>query len=317
MSALLPPLRVAVVGAGSMAREHARALAAVPGVTVAGVHSRTRERAEALARDLGIPHVCDSIEELHGKTGAALCVVTVPELAMKSVALAAIEAPWVVLLEKPPGLVPEETEEIAAAARRHARDVRVALNRQWLGSTQSVIDGLRGIDAPRFVRVQDQQSLAQAAAIGHPPEVVRNWMFANSIHLVDYFRYLARGDVRRVEPLQPWKGEHTGVLVARIEFSSGDVGLYEAVWHAPGPWAVTVTVPKRRWELRPLEQLTTQASGERPVSVPPQAWDTEFKPGFRLQAEHAARAARGGHSPLPTIDEALRTMRLVRALYPA
>jgi len=311
------PLRVAIVGAGRMAREHARAFAAVPGITVAGIHSRPRPRAEALARELGIPHVCDSIKELHGRTSAGLAVVTVPEPAMKAVALAALAHPWTLLIEKPPGLAPEETEEIAAGARRRGRDVRVGLNRQWIGSTQAAIDGLRAHEGPRFVKVQDQQSLAQAAAIGHPPEVVRNWMFANSIHLVDYFRYLARGDVRHVDHLQPWKGERTQVLLARLEFSSGDVGLYEAVWHAPGPWAVTVTVPMRRWELRPLEQLTTQALGEPPAVVPATAWDGEFKPGFRLQAEHAAAAARGGASPLPTIDDALGTMRLVRALYPA
>ena len=310
------PLRVAIVGAGNMAREHARAFAAVPGITVAGIHSRTRARAEALALEFGIAHVCDSIEELHGRTDAGLAVVTVPEPAMKTVALAALGLPWTALLEKPPGLEPEETEEIAAVAHRRGRDVRVALNRQWIGSTQAAIDGLREHDGPRFVKVQDQQSLAQAAAIGHSPEVVRNWMFANSIHLVDYFRYLARGEVRHIEHLQPWEGERTRVMLARLEFSSGDVGLYEAIWHAPGPWAVSVTVPKRRFELRPLEQLTTQALGERPVTVPPTAWDGEFKPGFRLQAEHAAAAARGGASPLPTIDDALGTMRLVRALYP-
>lgn len=312
-----PPLRVAIVGAGSMAREHARAFAAVPGITVAGIHSRTRPRAEALARELGIPHVCDSLGELHGRTEAGLAVLAVSEPAMKAVALAALDFPWTLLLEKPPGLVPEETEEIAGVARRRSRDVRVALNRQWIGSTQAAIQGLREHDGPRFVKVQDEQSLAQAAAIGHPPDVVRNWMFANSIHLVDYFRYLARGEVRRVDHLQPWKGEQTDVLLARLEFTSGDVGLYEAIWHAPGPWAVTVTVPRRRWELRPLEQLTTQVLGERPVAVPPGVWDAEFKPGFRLQAQHAAEAARGGASPLPTIGDALRTMRLVRALYPA
>jgi predicted dehydrogenase len=310
-------LDVVIVGAGNMAREHARAFAAVPGVRVAGIHSRTRARAELLARELGIPLVAGSLAELHERTRAALAVVTVFETSMKAVALDALDHPWTLLLEKPPGLVPEETEAIAAKARERRRDVRVGLNRQWIGATQAVLAALGEHDGPRFVKVQDQQTLAQARAIGHPPEVVRNWMFANSIHLVDYFRYLARGEARRVEAIQPWRGEETQVLLARIEFTSGDVGLYEAIWHAPGPWAATVTVPGRRWELRPLEQLTTQALGERPQAVPPHAWDAEFKPGFRLQAQHAVDAARGAGSPLPTIDDALRTMRLVRALYPA
>ena len=41
--------RVAIVGAGAMAREHIRAFADVPRVTVCGIHSRTREKAEKLA----------------------------------------------------------------------------------------------------------------------------------------------------------------------------------------------------------------------------------------------------------------------------
>jgi len=42
---------VAVVGAGSMAREHIKAFSALPGVKVNGIFSRTRTRAEVLAKE--------------------------------------------------------------------------------------------------------------------------------------------------------------------------------------------------------------------------------------------------------------------------
>ena len=61
--------QVAIIGAGYMAREHIRAFADVPEVTIAGIHSRTRERAEALAGEYSIGVVCDSVAELYDKKG--------------------------------------------------------------------------------------------------------------------------------------------------------------------------------------------------------------------------------------------------------
>ena len=67
--------RVAILGAGNMAREHLRALAAVDGVELAGIHSRTRAKAEALAQEYSISEVYDSVGALHEQTAADLVVV--------------------------------------------------------------------------------------------------------------------------------------------------------------------------------------------------------------------------------------------------
>jgi predicted dehydrogenase len=95
--------RVAFVGAGSMAREHIRAFADVPGVVLSGIQSRTKARAEALAAELGVGLVCDSIEELHERTHAHLVVVSVPELSANDVSRRCFAFPWTALLEKPAG----------------------------------------------------------------------------------------------------------------------------------------------------------------------------------------------------------------------
>ncbi len=84
------------------------------------------------------------------------------------------------------------------------------------------------------------------------------------------------------------------MLLAKIAFDSGDVGLYEGIWNGPGPWACTVTTPRRRWEMRPLEKAVFQNAGERKLNpVEPHAWDGAFKPGSRLQAERVVAAVRG------------------------
>jgi predicted dehydrogenase len=309
--------RVAFVGAGSMAREHIRAFADVPGVVLSGIHSRTRARAEALATELGVGLVCESIEELHDRTRADLVVVSVPELSANEVSRRCFAFPWTVLLEKPAGYDLADAEAIAAAASAANRQVFVALNRRLYSSTQAAAGDLATRNEPRYIRVQDQQDQATALAAGQPALVVKNWMYANSVHTIDYLRVLGRGRVSAVKPIVPWDPERPGIVLSDVRFDSGDIGLYEGVWNGPGPWAVTVATPSRRWEMRPLEQAVFQNRGERvlnPVDVHP--WDKAFKAGFRRQAELSVDAAiRAGGAGLATLDDALETMRLVSRIF--
>jgi predicted dehydrogenase len=316
MSNVRNDFRVAIVGAGNMAREHIRAFQNVPAVAVVGIHSRTRERAENLAKEFSVPGVYGSIEELYAATRADLVVVTVFETAMQEVALSCCQYPWTLLLEKPPGIDVSQAEAIADCAARNRRLALVALNRRFLSSTQHVAGDLAADSGPRFIRVQDQQSLDAARALNHPPIVVAHWMYANSIHLIDYFRNFGRGSVIAVEPIEPWNPEQPGIVLAAVRFSSGDLGLYEGIWRGPGPWAVTVVTPAKRWELRPLEQASLQRAGERKLEPLPSAeWDAQFKPGFRLQAEHAVAAATGAPSQSVTLSEAIESMRLVASIF--
>ena len=313
-----PNCQVAVVGAGNMAREHIRAFANIPGVTVAGIHSRTRSRAEALAATHGVSNVCDSITELYEATQAKLVVITVPEAEMAAVSKACFEFPWTALLEKPPGLNFLEAEEVLATAKSRGRKVLVALNRRYMSSTRAALADLAQYAGPRYIKVQDQEDQAQALASGQPQVVVDNWMYANSIHVVDYFLTFGRGKVKKVTPVFPWNPDNPGVVVSRIDFGSGDIGLYEGIWRGPGPWGVSISVPEKRWEMRPLEQASYQLAGERRRNeVPVHRWDEEYKPGFRLQAEMAVAAALGQSSDSPTLEESMETMRLIRAIFDA
>jgi predicted dehydrogenase len=309
------PCKVAVVGAGYTAREHIRALRDVPGVTLAGIHSRTRARAEALASEFGIAAVCGSVPELYERSAATLVFLAVPELSMNAVAKASFEFPWMVMMEKPPGYNLEDALDIQRAAELKQRRVLVALNRRFLSATLRAKAELSETSDPRFVKVQDQQDQAAARQAGQPVEVVRNWMYANSIHVIDYLRVFGRGPITSVEPVVRWDPERPGVVVCRIGYDSGDVGLYEGIWRGPGPWAVTVTTAEKRCELRPLEKLTLQKLGQTPQHIGPDALDTDFKPGFRRQAEAAVRAACGISSEAATLADAVETMRLIARVF--
>lgn len=193
----------------------------------------------------------------------------------------------------------------------------VALNRRAYSSTRTAIVRLREIDTPRFIKVVDQQDQQAALTIyNEPKEVADNYMFANSIHLVDYFCVLGRGDITAVDPVIPWNPENPGMVVAKISYASGDVGLYEGIWNGPGPWSVSVSTPAERIEMKPLEGITVQQRGQRVVNpLEIDAWDSDFKPGLRYQAEQAVNLIRGVNSSLPTIQDSYRSMKLVADIF--
>ncbi len=308
--------KVAVIGAGAMAREHIRAFRDMPGVSVVGIYSRTPAKAETLAKEFAVPHVCASVAQLYERTTAELVVVAVPELSARTVSEACFAYPWGVLMEKPAGYNLVDARAILDSATKRQRRVWVGLNRRFLSSTQAVIKDLGNSAETRYIHVQDQQSLAGAATIGHPREVVDNWMFANSIHLVDYLCLFGRGGVKSVQRPWLWQGADTRVMLAAVEFHSGDLGVYEGIWQGPGPWAVSVTTLARRWELRPLEQAAFQNAGERRLQqVEIDDRDKEFKPGFRLQAQAVVNALRGEPSEAPTLEQAMATMRLIADIF--
>jgi predicted dehydrogenase len=310
------PLRVAVIGAGYMAAEHLRAFAACPEVQLVGIHSRSAARAEALAQAYPGLAVFPSIQALYAHTAADLVVIAVPELACRAVCDEAFQHPWTLMIEKPVGHTLSEARLIEQQAIAHGARAYVALNRRFYGSTLQLQQALQGIEVPRVVTILDQEDAEGALAAGQPPEVVRNWMFANSIHLIDYFSQLCRGDHVSTQVLTPWNPEAPGPVIAQLQFSSGDLGLYQAVWNAPGPWSVAVSTTQLRAELRPIEQLSLQQAGSRqaePQEADP--LDQQFKPGLLRQAQAAIQATHGEPTTLPSLAEANRSMALVASIY--
>ena len=158
--------------------------------------------------------------------------------------------------------------------------------------------------------------MEEARAVKAPEAVVQTWMYANSIHLIDYFTHLGRGPITGVEVTAPWDQENPGVVLATIRYASGDIGMYQAVWNGPAPWVVTVGTPSARYEMRPLEKYTIQPRGQRrAVEQEADPLDADFKPGLRHQAEQTLAALRGEENNLPTLASSTRSMRLVAAIY--
>jgi predicted dehydrogenase len=224
--------------------------------------------------------------------------------------------PWICLLEKPVGVDLAAATRILDDSRRSGTRSYVALNRRSYSAMRQALAELAADDSPRLISILDQEDQEAARGAGQPEEVVRNWMYANSIHLIDYFSFMARGDVVSVKHGAPWTPEAPGFVAATIGFSSGDVGVYQAVWNAPGPWSVSVTNRNLRLEMRPVEKLAVQRRGERRMTdVAPEAVDSEYKPGLRYQAEQLVEALKGHTPKLASLEDATRSMALCGKIY--
>lgn len=299
-----------------MVRAHALAFGDIPDVSLKGIFSRTRARAETVAAEFGIEGIYDSIEDLWEQTRADVIVIAVSELAVSQICRSAFKYPWLCLVEKPVGYDLENAREILEEAGKTGARAYVALNRRHYGSTRAVFSELAKIDGPRLVQVSDQENPQIALEAGKDPLIVKNWMYANSIHLIDYFRVFCRGDLGSVQHIIPWNPERPEYVLSKLEFSSGDVGIYQASWNRPGPWAVTISTGSKRFEMRPLEQATIQEGPSRMVrALASDPWDSQFKPGLRFQAEEIVLALQNDSWRLPTLAEGFATMELINKIY--
>lgn len=308
--------RIAIIGAGYMATEHARAFAAQPDARIVGVVGRSRERAQALAAAYDAP-VFGDVDSLWRETEAEVVVVAVNELSMAGVCKEVFSRQWAVLLEKPVGVDLDDARRILFCARSLGADGRVwvGLNRRSYGATRTALDQISD-EGPRLVSVLDQQDMAAIRQLGTPEEVVRNYMFANSIHLIDYFSVFCRGELDLVTVAAPWTPEVPEHVIATLLWSSGDRGVYQGQWNGPGPWVVSVSTRAARFEMRPLESLTVQPRGERrAVPADPDPLDSEFKAGLFVQAAEFLQGASGGKARLATLADAVRSMKLCADIY--
>lgn len=283
------------------------------GAAISGVTSRTRHKADELSQILGGVSVYDGVQDLIDHERPDLIVISVSVLSIPAVTLECLGSGATLLIEKPAGLNLAEAQALAKKVDESGDKAFLALNRRCYASVRWVLDQVP--EGLRYVRVQDQQSLTRAREFGHPEDVLAGWHFANSIHLVDLLRVFCRGAATAVDVLNPLV-DGSGVLLAKVKFDSGDIGVYEAVWEGPGPWAASIHANGLRFHLQPLESATIQKLGVREALVMPVCdEDVDFKAGLVQQARETIEACQGRPSGLQSLKQGLATMELVHQIY--
>ena len=309
-------IKVVILGAGYMAEEHAKVFSSLENVKISGIYSRSKDKAIHLAKKYNIDLISENIQQLYALTKADLVINTVSVISIFETTKICLNFPWTILVEKPPGHNLNEALELNKIVKSKNCKFFVALNRRHYSSVYYASKELMFDNSKRIVKVIDQEDLNDPKRIGHPLKVINNWMFANSIHLIDYFSIFCRGNLNNVQHITPWNPNKPFFVSAQLEFDSGDIGLYECYWNSPAPWSVSINTNSLRLDMTPLESLTKQSYGSRKRSnIELDEVDFKFKPGLFKQAKEIISSIKGDKNNLPTLDDAIKTMHLVDSIY--
>lgn len=311
------PVRVALIGAGAIARQHLAAMQRVPELLPVGLCSRTRVKAEALAAEFGLPTVADSVEELVQRARPEALMVLVPPQAMAPLALTCLDFGLPLFLEKPVGLSVAEAEQVARLAAEKRVPNLVGFNRRHYSIFQRGL--AKVLERGRLLAVQVEGSERMNVARGtgrFTDEVLRAWIYANATHTIDLLRHFG-GEPEEVCAFATSLHEPLGdQFAACLRFPGGVLGSFTGNWHSPGGWAVVLKGEGVTAEFRPLETCRVSYADGTSETLDPDADDAKVKPGFSGQLRALAQLVRTGLLAPPSQDlsGALLTMRLAAQL---
>lgn len=211
----MQPVRILILGTGGMARNHAEAFAAIPGVTlVAGIDTRAEQLA-AFQKAHNIPHGFASVQEAiaWGEFDAVTNVT--PDAAHYVTTLPFLAAGKHVLCEKPLATNAKDAEEMTAAAAKAGVVNMVNLSYRNVPALQHAAQMVRdgAIGTIRHFEASYLQSWLTQPAWGHWDKEPQ-WLWRLStkhgskgvlgdvgIHILDFATYIAGMDATQVSCL--------------------------------------------------------------------------------------------------------------------
>jgi predicted dehydrogenase len=208
---LSAPLRLGVVGTGSLGYHHARILRDLPSVSFRGFFEANEERAATVARELGI-RAHASLDALLDDVDAVSIVV--PTSRHHEVAMQALATGKHLLIEKPITVTLAEADELLALASRQGVVVQIGHIERF---NRAIRAAMPYIDQPLFI---DSDRLAPFNPRGSDVAVVLDLM----IHDIDLVLTLTGAPVREVSAAGlPVLTPSIDIADARITFETGAV----------------------------------------------------------------------------------------------
>lgn len=278
-----------LIGAGNIAIEYSKVLDAL-GKDYLTI-GRGHEKAENFYESTGKKAIEGGLEAfLETKPTAAefaIVAVNVNYLASTTISLMKYGVKSI-FCEKPGFNDPSELEKVVAVSKETGVKVFYAYNRRFFASVieaEKIMNADGGLTSMNFEFTEWGHEIAKTS---HPAEVKKNWMTANSSHVIDLAFFVGG------EP-QDMKSYTSGELswhkpscfVGAGVTKKGVLFNYQANWDAPGRWAVEFLTPLHRIYLKPMEQLQLQDKGSvrvYPVEIDDHL-DKEYKPGFFLETQ--------------------------------
>jgi predicted dehydrogenase len=218
-----------MVGAGGVARRHARVLSGLPDVQLVGVTDVVAAAAESLGAAYGAP-VFPGVGELL-EAGLDAAYVCVPPFAHGPAERAIVAAGVPLFVEKPIALDRDIADEIAALIAQ--RSLITAVGHHW--RYMAIVEHARALLRGRPIRLVTGTWLDKVPPVAWWPQAARSGgpVVEQAAHVLDLARHLA-GEVAEVfamgsgTPPDVPGADVDGATAATLRFASGAVGTLAA-----------------------------------------------------------------------------------------
>ena len=222
-------MKVAVIGVGSMGKNHARVYSELPEADLAAVADTDQKLVSATAEKHGARAYTDYREMLEKEKPDAVSVV-VPTAMHEEVGLAALDAGAHVLMEKPIAATVEEGQRLIEKARAVKKQIMVGHIVRFNPAMQALKQKLADGDLGRIFQVFCRRAGPFPARIRDVGVVVDL-----APHDVDVMRFLIGADPLRVyaETERRIHTDHEDLVWGLLRFPDGVVGSLEINWLTP------------------------------------------------------------------------------------
>ena len=291
------PVRIALIGAGVMGRQHCQYLRREPGARLCAI-ADPGPHAASFAAECGVPHFTDHRQMLEQIRPQAVIIAN-PNTLHVSTALDCIAAGVPVLLEKPVGASLAEAEQLVAAVERSGVALLVGHHRRHnplIRRARKLLLEERVLG--RLITVTALWQLQKPDSYFEIPwrrEAGAGMLLTNVIHDLDLLRHLC-GEVEEVQAItgngvRGFVNADSAAILLR--FASGALGTLSASDAAAAPWS---------WELTSAESPSYPHQADQPCYLFAGSHGALTVP--QLRRWHYAEAGAGWHAPLLEQHEA-------------
>ena len=317
---------VAIHGAGSVSREHARAYLNNPHVRLVGISSRRQESARRLADEIAAPcRVYPSYDKLLDDGDVQALSICTPNFEHAGLAIAAANAGKHILLEKPVAIRVEDLRPLRDAVRSAGVRSLVSFVLHWNPLVCTIRSLLaQGALGEVFYGECDywhgiSDSFASRSWIVKK-ELAGSAIDTGGCHAVDMMRQLV-GEIAEVHAFATRRDDrfdYPSTLVSTVRYANGAVGKISACLEARAPYMFNIdllgtegTVRDNRLYSKKL--FPGQTDFTAIPTVVPDSGAVSHHP-FGPQIDHFIDCIRTGREPHPNIEDGIKTQAVCLAM---
>lgn len=233
----MKPLRLGVIGVGTIGLSHLEVFASLPDVDIVAVADLDVERARAVATQFDVPNWYSQAKDLLSDAAVDAVTVATPENDHREATLGALQAGKHVLVEKPMATTIEDAAEMVRAASKAPGILMpghvLRFEPRYAALRTVARDGSLGRVMSLSARRNRRSGLIARYSRVHPALVT-------AIHDVDMMLWITEDRVASMHAVDRISTQDRGAhgIWGIVEFEHGAVGTLTAVWHLPDDYGI-------------------------------------------------------------------------------